>query len=486
MLASLHQYLEGRLHLLRLCARRWPLLLRAALALWTAIAGLLTVAGTLLLLDALSAPISLGLISGSIWVAVLILLCGLILACWRIKRGVDPGNASEKTELLKILGLTLGAIGALYAFLYSEYQDKSREFQKLTERVQSRDLAVKPLLFEYYNYDPWWLMLKRRPFKDSIISLIEGAFKMRYSIKRRDGKRREDPAAFEFYGGLAELFSQISQAELEWWERRSDRPEPDESGLSDRNFRRADLSGLDLFWGYFRRADFRNADLRCASLLGGDFYKAWLNGAHLDGADLHPAPPRPLQRSPFRFVPAYTWLRGQNGGKAAGQYRCNPDGADEKASNIRCDHPSEITKDEAAMLRGSPCRTRLERAHLDGATLSGALLCGVSLRWAELPRAKLNRASLVGADLRGVRKLADADLTQASLRYADLEGADFTGAKLWCTDLTGANLRGAIVTREQIDGAIVDETTTLWDGSGGKLRQHHCPRPTFVRQCPDP
>ena len=65
--------------------------------------------------------------------------------------------------------------------------------------------------------------------------------------------------------------------------------------------------------------------------------------------------------------------------------------------------------------------------------------------------------------------LSDADLERANLSYADatnaiFRGANFKDAVLKGTILRGADLRAAKnLTREQLAGAIIDETTLLPD-----------------------
>ena len=62
--------------------------------------------------------------------------------------------------------------------------------------------------------------------------------------------------------------------------------------------------------------------------------------------------------------------------------------------------------------------------------------------------------------------LFGADLRRAALRWAKLSGADLSEANLVGADLSdpnlaGADLSGAMVTREQVSYAIIDDKTKL-------------------------
>jgi uncharacterized protein YjbI with pentapeptide repeats len=60
--------------------------------------------------------------------------------------------------------------------------------------------------------------------------------------------------------------------------------------------------------------------------------------------------------------------------------------------------------------------------------------------------------------------LVGANLSKADCTNANFRGADFKDAILEGTILKGADLSGALnLTREQIQGAIIDENTVLPD-----------------------
>ena len=82
-----------------------------------------------------------------------------------------------------------------------------------------------------------------------------------------------------------------------------------------------------------------------------------------------------------------------------------------------------------------------------------------NLSWAHIPRVDLSRSVLEHAKFRGT-VLCEADRRGSNLSYAYLREADLRRA-----DLRGADLRGAKnLTREQIESAVVDETSRFPEG----------------------
>ncbi len=162
-------------------------------------------------------------------------------------------------------------------------------------------------------------------------------------------------------------------------------------------------------------------------------------------------------------------------------------GADLRGAILREAHLKELSTDlRGARLEGADLRrAHLERArlggtlfdsssNLGGAYLQGARLWEARLRGAHLAWARLEQSKLWGADL-GKANLENAWLDGAELQAyeshppAKLDGAklmraSFKGAVLDGVDLRGADLTGAKgLTREQLQSAIVDETTVLPD-----------------------
>lgn len=109
-----------------------------------------------------------------------------------------------------------------------------------------------------------------------------------------------------------------------------------------------------------------------------------------------------------------------------------------------------------------------KKAHLKGVVLMGANLREANFQDATLYGAYLKKANLEGAclekaNLRGAN-LRWANLEQADLKGANLIRADLREANLEKTQLQGANLKMAEgLTQEQIDGALLDKSTTLPD-----------------------
>lgn len=166
--------------------------------------------------------------------------------------------------------------------------------------------------------------------------------------------------------------------------------------------------------------DMRGTDLAGADLKGVHLEGAVLMGAHLEGADLREAHL-----------------------KEADLYKAHLAGADLSGACL-----------EKAHLTGA----RLEKARLGGAHLAGAILVDALLQ-----RARLSNANLEGAYLMHAH-LEVADLTDAHLEGANLEGACLKGAYLTGAHLEGADLSGTTgLIREQLEGAIMDDTTRLPD-----------------------
>jgi hypothetical protein len=134
----------------------------------------------------------------------------------------------------------------------------------------------------------------------------------------------------------------------------------------------------------------------------------------------------------------------------------------------------------------------LTGAQLQGARLGWAQLQGARLGWAELQGANLLKAELQGASLQKA-ELQGAHLEEAQLQGAHLEGAQLQGAFLGAAQLQGVYLKGAQLqganqegillrgvsvgaaknlTQEQLNGACVDEHTTL---PAGLTRPAPCP-----------
>ena len=119
-----------------------------------------------------------------------------------------------------------------------------------------------------------------------------------------------------------------------------------------------------------------------------------------------------------------------------------------------------------------------EYSHLEGAWLRCANLCSARFRDAQLGNIMLTYANAQECNFYGAHlekaHLYDTDLANAILMNAHLNGASLHAAKLQGARLENANLEGASLvkanlsgviglTQEQIDSAIIDETTILPD-----------------------
>lgn len=90
-------------------------------------------------------------------------------------------------------------------------------------------------------------------------------------------------------------------------------------------------------------------------------------------------------------------------------------------------------------------------------------LSGIDLAGANLEECTLNGTTLTNANLNGT-SLMCADFSGASLRNVKARQANFLGADLTNADLSGADLTNAYnLSYEQLNGALVDETTKLPD-----------------------
>lgn len=206
----------------------------------------------------------------------------------------------------------------------------------------------------------------------------------------------------------------------------------------NRNFRNANLSGLelkrtqlpeiDLQGAYLRWADFQGANLKLANLAWADLQKANLSDVILQQAMLKEAKLRKVNLQ---------WADLQG---------AQLQGANLFHSHLMC-----------ANFRGASLRL----ANLEAADLDKAELTGADLRVANLIGAKLRNADLKQAKLQGAN-LQYANLTGANLEGVNLQGADLTGARLFGANLTGANLQqvnleGVDLTEAKLFGANFQE-----------------------------
>ncbi|MEW6665389.1 MAG: pentapeptide repeat-containing protein [Thermodesulfobacteriota bacterium] len=251
-----------------------------------------------------------------------------------------------------------------------------------------------------------------------------------------------------------------------------------ERWIREREGRKADLIGADLF-----QVDLSGAYLRGADLLKANLRESSLERANLSGANLYAAH---LSRANLRAAN----LRGANLEKAnlmdailegADISEANLKGAQMAAADLQkvCAVRSNLA---GAYLRGAILQEGdFYKADLRGAVLMGAkmdlakfkraVLSGANAHEATLRGAKLPYADLSGADFAGANmersllhsaSLRDSDLSFADLAGSDLSGAELTGIRLRETGLSGCVLAGITCT-QVLEGEAM-ETVRLSPG----------------------
>lgn len=230
-----------------------------------------------------------------------------------------------------------------------------------------------------------------------------------------------------------------------------------------RNFRNANLSGLelkrahlpeiDLQGAYLRWADFQGANLKLANLSWADLQKANLSDANLQKAMLKEAN---LRKANLQWADLQeAQLQGAN--LFQSHLMCaNFRGARLRLANL------EAADLDKAELSGADLRVaKLVSALLRNADLKQAKLQGANLQYVNLTGANLEGVNLQGADLTGA-KLFGANIQNGNLQHTNLEGVDFTEAKLFGANLQGANLeRTLLPSLENMQGASLKEAKLL-------------------------
>lgn len=198
------------------------------------------------------------------------------------------------------------------------------------------------------------------------------------------------------------------------------------SKLPGGNYRRRDLSGLDLTGAdlegtYLTGADLSNANLTNANLAGTYLRNADLSGADLTGTNIEDAyyPEAAKHDETTKF----------------------PQGFDIQTHKTDLERMKSVMGKKIHMLfksgKHQEAIKRSNQLRLDvffGADLSNQYLANVNLKNAVLTDANLYGANLDGANLKNA-DLRTADLSYASLIGANLEGANLKHAYLDGTDL---------------------------------------------------
>jgi uncharacterized protein YjbI with pentapeptide repeats len=227
-----------------------------------------------------------------------------------------------------------------------------------------------------------------------------------------------------------------------------------EAELQGARLEGASLVGANLRWAKLRWATLLDAKLTETALVEADLRGADLRRADLQWADLTSAQLQAanLQEAQLQWANlSYADLQGYI------EPRQDLDILATKHTDVAAEHSDQWTD-----LAGA----RLAWADLTGAQLQAVNLAKAKLSWANLTTANLRAANLAEAELLGA-DLSNANLRGANLFGADLRWATLRAAFLWGVNFFGADLRGVDFTKaigltiEQIEGAVIDETTTL-------------------------
>ena len=185
-------------------------------------------------------------------------------------------------------------------------------------------------------------------------------------------------------------------------------------------------------YGVFKslHIDLQNSWLKGADLEGAHLENAVLNNAHLQGAILDRAQLQGARLGEAHLQGAYL--------KRARLEEAHLQGANLLGAQLQ----------GARLLRAQLQGARLGETQLQGANLLGAQLQGAYLRKAQLQGARLGGTQLQGAFLAGAQLqgafLASAQLQGAFLKEAQLQGAYLLGVTLQGAALQGAHLQGVV------------------------------------------
>lgn len=256
--------------------------------------------------------------------------------------------------------------------------------------------------------------------------------------------RRWVPRAFRLigYSPLADLVdAEVSTKPANWSGRKEENAFVKGAQLQGRNLRGARAAGAFLVNADLRGADLERADFSNAKLWGADLRWSNLKGADLNSADL-----------------------GKSKLGMANFFRARLDGVDLSETALPDVNFSGINLAHARFQNALLLGVDFQRAILFRANLQDVYLGWADLRGADLTGADLTRAILVNADLRGAN-LQGAETTEGYLKRIQdpLVRAYFYGYFLKI-EAEWANIRNAKgLTKQQIESAIIDETTRLPD-----------------------
>ena len=213
-----------------------------------------------------------------------------------------------------------------------------------------------------------------------------------------------------------------------------------------RNFRNANLSGLelkrahlpeiDLQGAYLRWVDLQGANLKLANLPWADLQKANLSDATLQQAMLKEAN---LRKANLQWADLQeAQLQGAN------LVQSNLISTNFRGASLRLAKLEAADLDKAKLTGADMRIANLQSAQLRNADLKNVKLQSANLQYTNLTGANLEGVNLQGADLTGA-KLYGANLQNANLQQANLQAADLTEAQLCGANLQGANLEKTIL-----------------------------------------
>ena len=220
------------------------------------------------------------------------------------------------------------------------------------------------------------------------------------------------------------------------------------------NFRKTNLSQVDLRETTLSKADFtqailHEADLSHANLSRANFFEADLTQVTLSHAD--------LKTSNFSYANLRHATLSEANLKNAKLLGADLTASDLSGSNLRQTDLNGAEFIETDFTEADLQGANLNQADLYNATLIGANLTGASLRNTELIRVNLCGVDLSGADLYGAN-LNEANLSEAILEKSNLSGANLSNVNLRHAKLNGANLILANLNEACLTNADLEES----------------------------
>ncbi len=361
--------------------------------------------------------------------------------------GLSNKNGSNKNEVLKFLGISMGgilvALQALMSYKRAKAMEDTAQAQADAANAQARATEEQAKANQHTEQGQ-----QQERFRNAIEHLghgkdsvrLGGAYELFHLAQDTEELRqtvldilcahiRQTTGEYE-YKKKHKVPEDVVPEDVE------DVSEPSEEVQSLLNLLfvqdhdvfkglRADLGG-----SWMSGADLRTARLESAVLVGVDLQEANLMRANLQGTNLEGAQ-----------------LQG-----------ANLEGANLQRANVTWTHLERTNLKE----------TKLQGADLTRANLQGADLKETKLQGVDLTRAKLQRVNLKGANLQGV------DLTRANLQRANLQRAKLQGVVLWAAKLQGVDLTEAQLQAANLWAAKLQETDLTEAQLQGVISKKNC------------